>query len=92
MSWMRYAEADRIAYRASKTALNTVVQGLATRLEPEGIAVALVDPGWLRTDMGGPDTNLPVDQVARGILDLSARLDMTASGRFFRHDGTERPF
>lgn len=92
MSWMGYAKADRIAYRASKAALNKVMQRLATRLEPENIAVALVDPGWVRTDMGGEDADLSTDEVAAGILDLAARLDMAGTGRFFRYDGSERPF
>lgn len=52
MAWMGYRKADRIAYRASKAAVNKVMQGLATALEPEGIPVALVDPGWVRTDEG----------------------------------------
>ena len=48
MSWMGYRKSDRIAYRASKAALNKVMQGLASELEADGIAVALVDPGWVR--------------------------------------------
>lgn len=92
MSWMGYRKPDQIAYRASKAALNKVMQGLATRLEGEGIAVALVDPGWVRTDMGGPAADLEAAEVARGILDLAAGLGMDGTGRFFRHDGTEREF
>ncbi|KGJ04836.1 Short-chain dehydrogenase [Paracoccus halophilus] len=92
MAWMGYAKADRIAYRASKAALNKVMQGLATRLEPEGIAVALVDPGWVRTDMGGAAADLSAQQVAQGILELAEGLTLAGSGRFFRHDGSERPF
>ena len=42
MAWMGYRKADRIAYRASKAAVNKVMQGLATALEPEGIPVALI--------------------------------------------------
>lgn len=92
MAFMGYRKADRIAYRASKAALNKVMQGLATRLEPEGIAVALVDPGWVRTDMGGAGADLGADEVARGILRLAERLGMAETGRFFRHGGSERSF
>lgn len=92
MAWMGYAKSDRIAYRASKAALNKVMQGLATDLAPDGIPVALVDPGWVRTDMGGDEADHTADEVARGTLDLAQRLSQDDSGKFFRFDGTERPY
>jgi len=92
MAWMGYRKADRIAYRASKSALNKIMQGLATMLEPEGIPVVLVDPGWVRTDMGGPDAEEDPAAVARGILDLAGRLTLADTGRFFRFTGEERGF
>ncbi|MDO5659169.1 MAG: SDR family NAD(P)-dependent oxidoreductase [Paracoccus sp. (in: a-proteobacteria)] len=92
MSWMGYRKPDQIAYRASKAALNKVMQGLATRLEAEQIPVALIDPGWVRTDMGGPDADLEAAEVAGGILDVAAGLDMARTGAFLRYDGTAREF
>ncbi|SIS78540.1 SDR family NAD(P)-dependent oxidoreductase [Phaeovulum vinaykumarii] len=92
MAWMGYRKADRLAYRASKAALNKVMQGLATALEPERIPVAVIDPGWLRTDMGGPDADLPPEPVARDILDTAAHLDMARTGQFLTARGTPRPF
>lgn len=92
MAWMGYRTADQIAYRASKSALNKVMQGLATRLEPENIPVVLVDPGWVRTDMGGAGADLDPDTVANGILDLAERLTIADTGGFFRHDGSQRAF
>lgn len=92
MAWMGYAKSDRIAYRASKAALNKVMQGLATDLFPEGISVALVDPGWVRTDMGGPEADLDPGTVAAGILTLAERLTLHDTGRFFRYDGQQREF
>lgn len=92
MSWMGYAKSDHIAYRASKAALNKVVQGLATDLAPDGIAVAAIDPGWVRTDMGGPEAELDPGPVAGGILDIAATLDLARTGRFLRHDGTLREY
>lgn len=92
MSWMGYRKPDTLAYRASKAAVNKVMQGLATELEASGIPVALIDPGWVRTDMGGPHAdNDPVD-VARGILDIAARLELADTGKFFKWSGEERPF
>jgi NAD(P)-dependent dehydrogenase (short-subunit alcohol dehydrogenase family) len=92
MSWMGYRKADTIAYRASKAAVNKVMQGLATELEPEGIAVALVDPGWVRTDMGGPQADNDPADVAAGILAIAARLSVADTGKFFKWTGEERPF
>ncbi|AUC54435.1 short-chain dehydrogenase [Sagittula sp. P11] len=92
MAFMGYAKSDRIAYRASKTAVNKVMQGLATDLAPEGIACVLVDPGWVQTDMGGTGAPVTPEAVAQGILDLADRLTLADTGRFFRFTGEERPF
>ncbi|NBN78389.1 SDR family NAD(P)-dependent oxidoreductase [Microvirga tunisiensis] len=92
MAWMGYAKSDRVAYRASKAAVNKVMQCLATDLEDEGLAVAVVDPGWVRTDMGGAGADLSPVDVASGIVELAASLDRSRSGRFFRWTGEEREF
>jgi NAD(P)-dependent dehydrogenase (short-subunit alcohol dehydrogenase family) len=92
MSWMGYRKADQIAYRASKAAVNKVMQGLATALEPENIPVALIEPGWVRTDMGGSEADLAVADVARGILDVADSLMMSQTGRFIKWSGEERSF
>lgn len=92
MSYMGLAISDRIAYRASKVALNKVMQGLATDLKADEIAVALVDPGWVQTDMGGAGADEDVDQVAKGILDLATSLTMDGTGKFYRFTGEERDF
>lgn len=92
MAWMGYAKSDRIAYRASKVALNKVMQGLATDLRPRGIAVALIDPGWVRTEMGGPEAEEDPVEVARGILEIGQTLTMAQTGTFLRWSGEERAF
>ena len=92
MAWMGYAKSDRIAYRASKAAVNKVMQGLATDLSADRIPVALVDPGWVQTDMGGPEADVTPDEVATGILGLIERLSMADTGKFFKFTGEERPF
>ena len=92
MAWMGYAKSDRIAYRASKVALNKVMQGLATDLAPEGIAVGVVDPGWVRTEMGGPEAEEDPDAVARGILAVAERLSPERSGLFWHWRGDVREY
>lgn len=90
-SWMgslSHTHSDRIAYRASKAAVNKVMQGLATDLEPEGIAVASVHPGWVRTDMGGSTADVATHDSAAGVLDLADRLTIETTGRFWNYDGS----
>jgi NAD(P)-dependent dehydrogenase (short-subunit alcohol dehydrogenase family) len=61
-----------LAYRASKAALNAAWRTLAVDLEREPIAIATFDPGWVQTDMGGPNAKLsPEESVAalRGVID-----------------------
>lgn len=92
MAWMGYRKSDRLAYRASKAAVNKVMQGLATDLEAKGIPVVLVDPGWVRTDMGGPEADHEAEDVARGILKIADGLSIANTGRFFKWNGEERSF
>ncbi|MEO0357954.1 MAG: SDR family NAD(P)-dependent oxidoreductase, partial [Pseudomonadota bacterium] len=82
MAWMGYAKSDRIAYRASKTAVNKVMQGLATDLMPDGIAVASINPGWVRTDMGGAEADLDPAGVAHGVLNVAQDLTVEGTGKF----------
>ena len=55
------------AYRSSKAAVNKVMQVLALELEPDGIVVCPIHPGWVRTDMGGPSADISVQESASGI-------------------------
>lgn len=82
-------KSNQIAYRASKAAVNKVMQGLAIELKPEGIPVAVINPGWVRTDMGGPEADEDVNDVARGILAIADRLAIADTGKFFRFTGEE---
>lgn len=90
MAWMGYAKPDTIIYRMSKVALNKGMQAIATELAPRGIAAVAVDPGWVRTDMGGAGADRDPKDVADQIIALAARLNMAQSGRFLKTDGTER--
>ena len=92
MSWMGYRKPDTTAYRASKAAVNKVMQCLATELEPSGVPVALIDPGWVRTDMGGPSAEHCPADVAAGVLSIANALTLTDTGKFFKWTGEERSF
>ncbi|MGL4489410.1 MAG: SDR family oxidoreductase [Rhizobiaceae bacterium] len=89
MGSMSYAKSDHLAYRASKAAVNKVVQGLATDLKPMGIAVASIHPGWVRTDMGGQGADIAPDESARGILEIAETLDIANTGKFLNYNSAQ---
>ncbi|SCY68427.1 SDR family oxidoreductase [Microvirga guangxiensis] len=92
MGSMSHAKSDRIAYRASKAAVNKVMQGLATDLQPEGIAVFAVHPGWVRTDMGGSGADIAVEESAAGLIRLIDGLSLKETGGFFDWTGDRLSF
>ncbi|MBI5114143.1 MAG: SDR family oxidoreductase [Rhodovulum sp.] len=87
MGQLSTAPPGDVAYRASKAAVNKVMQGLAAELRPSGITVVVVHPGWVRTDMGGAGAALTVEQSTRGLVAVIDGLTMAQTGGFFDHDG-----
>lgn len=80
------------AYRSSKAAVNKLMQVLAAELEKDGIIVCPVHPGWVRTDMGGPNAEISVEESAAGLFDLIETMTMAHSGRFWTWEGKEHPW
>jgi NAD(P)-dependent dehydrogenase (short-subunit alcohol dehydrogenase family) len=76
------AGADQIAYRASKAALNMIMRALANELKPRGVTVVSMHPGWLRTDMGGANAPLAVEEGAAGLIATIDGLSAARTGRF----------
>ena len=72
------------AYCISKTALNAVTVQLAEALRPRGIAVNAVCPGWVRTDLGGPEAPRSLQQGADSILWLVLKAGPDLTGGFWR--------
>jgi NAD(P)-dependent dehydrogenase (short-subunit alcohol dehydrogenase family) len=79
-------------YRSTKAALNAVVKSLAVDLQPRGVAVVTVHPGWVKTDMGGPDADLEPAESIRGLRRVLDRLTPADSGKFLSYDGAELPW
>ena len=92
MGSLSYAKSDRIAYRASKAAVNKVMQGLAEDLRPEGIVAISVHPGWVQTDMAGSGADISVEESAAGLATLIDRLTLRETGSFFDWRGERVPF
>lgn len=79
-------------YRSSKAALNAVGKSLAIDLAPQGLKVALLHPGWVRTDMGGPNALISPEESVKGLRDVLARLTLDQSGQLMNYDGTVIPW
>lgn len=79
-------------YRTTKAALNALTVGLALDLADEGIVVAAIHPGLVRTRMGGPDAPLTPEDAASQLAATIEGLTSDRSGRFLNVDGAELPF
>lgn len=75
-------EPEQAGYAASKAALDKFTKDLASRLEGTDVMINLNDPGWCRTDLGGPQAPNSVESVLPGIV-VGAFVDDKKSGRYF---------
>ena len=79
-------------YRASKAAALNLGRNLATDLAPEGIAVGIYHPGWVRTEMGGGAADISVDEAAQGLTARFDDLSLDSTGCFQTWDGRDHPY
>jgi len=79
-------------YRSSKAALNAAVKSLSIDLAEEGFLVGLLHPGWVRTDMGGPNGLIDAQTSVTGLTQVIDKLGPDNSGNFFNYDGNIIPW
>lgn len=79
-------------YRSSKAAVNIVVKSLAIDLAGRGIKAVVLHPGWVQTDMGGPNALITAEQSVSGMRNVLTRLTVADSGRFIAYDGKNVPW
>lgn len=77
-------------YRASKAALNMAVKSAS--FDYPNATFMLLDPGWVQTDMGGPNATTPVEESVRGMLQEIAVLPPEESGVFRSHKNRQVPW
>lgn len=80
------------AYRISKTALNMAARNMALELRPKGIACVLLHPGWVRTDMGGKEAVLSVEEAVTPMVELLDRIGLEQTGTFLDRKGRPVPW
>ena len=78
-----------LAYRASKAAVNMIMHVLAHDWAADGILVAILHPGWVKTDMGGPDALISPQDSVCGLRARIAELTPETSGRTLDYRGKE---
>lgn len=79
-------------YYGSKAAMNMYTRALAWDPETEGIIVIAIHPGWVRTDMGGPDAHLSTAQSAAGLLKVTDGLTPADNANFYTWEGSKLPW
>jgi NAD(P)-dependent dehydrogenase (short-subunit alcohol dehydrogenase family) len=75
------------AYSTSKAALNMATRAMAAELKERGICVVALTPGWVKTDMGGPNAPLTPEQSARAIAKTIEGLTLEQAGGFLERTG-----
>ncbi len=80
------------AYAASKCALNILSRRLAEKLHPKGIVVVAINPGWVQTEMGGPNATTPIDEAIQQLTTTIASIQLDHSGRFLDEAGASIPW
>ncbi len=79
-------------YRESKAALNMFTRSLAAELDPQGFTCIAMSPGWVKTDMGGPNARLTPDESIDAMVKVFGGLSTEHSGSFFSHRGELVPW
>lgn len=80
------------AYRSSKSAINQVMKSLSIDLEPKSIKTVSLHPGWVQTDMGGPNALIDTEESVTGMRNVISQLTQEQSGHFINYDGTSIPW
>lgn len=93
MGSIGHADAFRSpSYGMSKAALNMATVQLAHALAPQGVICVALHPGWVRTDMGGPNAMIDADESVAGMLRVVEALTARDSGAFRDYSGKALPW
>lgn len=81
-----------LLYRSSKSAVNSAMKSLAIDLNDQGIGTLILHPGWVRTDMGGPNGLIDVEESVTGMRKVIADFTLAQTGTFVKYDGAIAPW
>ena len=92
MSIQKHSGSNAIIYRASKAAVNNIMVSISQEFKSKYITVSSFHPGWVRTDMGGPNAKLSAKESASSLIISFEKLTFEDTGKFFNYDGSEMNF
>jgi NAD(P)-dependent dehydrogenase (short-subunit alcohol dehydrogenase family) len=81
-----------IAYRASKAALNAAWRALALSVAGQPVTLTMFHPGWVKTDMGGPNALLSMPDSVASLRRVIESLSSAQNGAFLNYDGEPLPW
>ncbi|XP_063053503.1 C-signal [Engraulis encrasicolus] len=87
-----FLQAPMYPYRVSKAALNMLTRCLSEDLKSDGILVMALHPGWVQTDMGGPQAPLSTEDSVRGMLSVISSLSEQHVGSLLDWEGRSIPW
>jgi len=92
MGSIQLSTGDMVPYRVSKAALNMLTKNMAIAYQPYGITVVGLHPGWVRTDMGGPEAPLSVEASVTKLLGIIENLSLSRGGEVISVEGQVIPY
>lgn len=79
-------------YRSSKSAVNSVGMSLARDFKDRGVAVALLHPGYVKTEMTGNNGEITPETSVNGLLERMSALSLATTGTFWHTNGEQLPW
>lgn len=92
MGVQNHSGSSATIYRASKAAVNNIMISISEDFKSKKITVVSFHPGWVRTDMGGPNATLSTKESASSLIKNFENLTFENTGKFFNYDGTMMNF
>jgi len=92
MGSIQLSTGDMVPYRVSKAALNMLTKNMAIAYQPYGVTVVGLHPGWVRTDMGGPEAPLSVEESVTTLLGIIETISPSRSGEVISVEGQVIPY
>jgi NAD(P)-dependent dehydrogenase (short-subunit alcohol dehydrogenase family) len=80
------------AYSSSKAAVNKIMRMVSLELAADGTAVALIHPGYVKTQMGGEGAEIEVEESAAGIMSVIEGISLEGTGCFMKWNGEVHPW